>query len=344
MSLLSRVYLVLLTALLIIFVTLLLISPDTTIIGWGWGIAQQSPVLRIVAAGLINVLLLALLYLQIRPSARASVDGLEMRASGTITEVSVESARERILRVVRDVPDVVSVEAAVKSIRGRADVDLQVVVLGDEVRLPKKQQEISRALKQVIYKQLGLRLAGRPRVHLRLYSETPVSKPAPAPAYSSGETVAAPAGVDTLLITPPASPLPIPPQPVVPPPAELVGGQPEAPIGALKPAEPVAREPWDAPDVDTINLAEPVRVAAGDRSAVEETSADLADLVAQAKATAEPEPAEELNLDLESELAHADLDELVETSSDAVSEDAKAADDLSDTADQPDESETPKTT
>ncbi len=304
MSLLSRMYLVLLTAVMIVIITLLLIWPDTTIVGWGWGIAQQPPLLRLLAAVVISILLLALLYLQIRPAARASAEALEMRASGTITEVSVDSARERILKVVRDVPDVMSVEVSVRPVRGRAEVDLQVVVQGDEVRLPKKQDEISRALKQVIHKQLGLRLAGRPRIRLRLYTSVAApSKPAPV----SSPTLAAPAGADTLLV---AMPDPKPPAVSVSAPA------PEPPTSApaaARPAETTAREPWDAPDVDTIQLAEPVRVSADEESLAEDTSVDLADLVVQAKVLAETKTADTPVVDMEHELAGADLDELVET-------------------------------
>jgi hypothetical protein len=155
--------------------------------------------LRIVIAVLLDLVLLALAYLQIRPARKPESTGLTMRSSGAVAEVSVESARERILKAVSEVSDVVSVEARVVPIRGRADLDLDVEVLGEEVRLPDKQREINRALKQVINKQLGLQLAGRPRVHIRLRGEKP------------------------LVMTPPPriEPLaPIPPVPAVEPPPE----------------------------------------------------------------------------------------------------------------------------
>jgi hypothetical protein len=137
--------------------------------------------------------LLILFILSVRPSRKTNTTGLIMRASGAITEVSVESARERILKAVNDVPDVIEADAKVKPVYGKADIDLQVVVLGQDVKLPAKQSEINRALKQVINKQLGLQMAGQPRVQIRLQSEArrpistftpptpavPIDKPAP---------------------------------------------------------------------------------------------------------------------------------------------------------------------
>lgn len=178
MNLLRRLYVFLLSLLLIIVVTILLLAPGS-VSSWMGSIAELSPILRVVGVVVINGLLVVLAFLQIRPGKQTTT-GLMMRGAGAITEVSVESARDRILKAVSDVPDVVSAEAMVKPIRGRADVELEVEVLGDDLRLPQKQQEINRALKQVINKQLGLQMAGRPRVHIRLYGQKAV-KPAPLP-------------------------------------------------------------------------------------------------------------------------------------------------------------------
>ncbi len=195
MNFLGRVYLLLVTILLVVLLTIFLLSPQT-VGGWAGNVAEVLPVLRIVVAVLLDAVLLALLYVQVRPARRPAAAGLMMRASGAVTEVSVESARERILRAVSDVPDVVSVEARVVPLRGKADLDLDVEVLGEDVRLPDKQKEINRALKQVINKQLGLQMAGRPRVHIRLYGEKP--RPA-APPKIEPPTETAP-------VQPPAEP------------------------------------------------------------------------------------------------------------------------------------------
>ncbi|NWG15420.1 MAG: hypothetical protein HXY41_02180 [Chloroflexi bacterium] len=172
MNFLGRVYLLLITVLLVVLLTIFLLSPQT-VGDWAGNVSEVSPILRIVVAALLDAVLLSLLFVQVRPARRGASAGLMMRASGAVTEVSVESARERILKAVSDVSDVVSAEARVTPLRGKADLELDIEVLGEDIRLPNKQKEINRALKQVINKQLGLQMAGRPRVHIRLYGEKP---------------------------------------------------------------------------------------------------------------------------------------------------------------------------
>ncbi len=153
---LRRLYLILLSLIFIVVLAIFLLSP-ATIANWAGSISEISVIVRGLLAALLVVALLVLMYVQVRRDPRSNVTGLVMRGSGAVTEVSVESARERILNAVSDVPDVVSAEAEVKPVEGRADVELQVVVMGYDVKLPVKQKEINRALKQVIDKQLGLR-------------------------------------------------------------------------------------------------------------------------------------------------------------------------------------------
>jgi hypothetical protein len=173
LNFLRRVYLLLLGLLLVIMVTLLLLSPQA-VGSWVGSISELSPVVRIAITVVVDLFLLALMYLQVRPDPGSKVNGLLMRGSGAVTEVSVESARERILKAVNDVPDVISAEATVKPVRGKAEIEMQVVVMGDDVRLPNKQKDINRALRQVIDKQLGLQIAGQPRIHIRIHGEEPL--------------------------------------------------------------------------------------------------------------------------------------------------------------------------
>jgi len=195
MNFLRRIYLLLLGLLLVIAVTLLLLSPQA-VGAWVGSISELSSVFRLGLTIVIDLFLLILMYLQVRPDPGAKVNGLVMRGSGAITEVSVESARDRILKAVRDVSDVVSAEAAVKPVRGRADIEMQVTVMGHDVKLPNKQKEINRALRQVIDKQLGLRMAGQPRIHIRIHGEEtskpPVITSPPVPSLVEKEAPLAP--------------------------------------------------------------------------------------------------------------------------------------------------------
>jgi hypothetical protein len=170
MSFLKRLYFLFLTLVLFALVVILLLSPGTAN-SWLANIAEQSVVVRAFVTLVIGVILFGLTYNQIRSDPRSKATGLMMRTSGAIAEVGVESVRERILKAVGAVPDVVDVNAQVKPVRGRADIELHVTVLGDDTELPAKQKEINRALNQVVNKQLGLQMAGHPRVKIELHRE-----------------------------------------------------------------------------------------------------------------------------------------------------------------------------
>lgn len=221
MNLLRRLYLLLLSLALIALVGGALLFPETfqTVIG---SISEQSSIIRLLVAVVVLLALLGLAWLQIKPDPRARMTGLMMRSSGAITEVGVDSTRDRILKAVSDVPDVVSVEAQVKPIRGRADIEMDVTVLGHDVKLPGKQKEIDRALNQVINKQLGLRMSGPPRIHIQIYGEEKPVKPVITPPV-------------TAVIEKPAAPYLPPPEPEVKPVVLPIIEKP-APV---KPVEPV---------------------------------------------------------------------------------------------------------
>jgi hypothetical protein len=242
---LRRIYLLLLGLLLVIMVTLLLLSPQA-VGGWVGSISELSPVIRLAVTIVIDLFLLLLMYLQVRPDPGAKVNGLVMRGSGAITEVSVESARDRILKAVSDVPDVVSVEADVKPVRGRAEIEMQVAVFGHDVKLPAKQKEIDRALRQVIDKQLGLQMAGQPRIQLRIHGE-----PEPKPPV-----IAAPPPVVIIeKETPPIQPLPaekVETVPDVKPSTGLFGG-----LGRTEEPKPVDMKPLPSYDEPIVVKAEP---------------------------------------------------------------------------------------
>lgn len=223
MSFIRKVIIVLVGISLALLVTVLLLSPDS-IMSLAFNIRDTSALIRLPLAIIIDVIVLVLIVVLVRNDRTPStVGGLTVRAQGAHTDVSIESARDRILRAVRDVPDVKSVQGEVKAIRGKADVDLDVLVSRDSINIPEKQKEIDRALRQVINKQLGLQMAGKPRVHIRMDDE---------PA-----AVAVP-------VTPPVL---APPAPVVeaPEPEPVTEAAPE-----VKPEEP-------APYVDTMSLRNP---------------------------------------------------------------------------------------
>jgi hypothetical protein len=198
--LLRKTIIVLVGVILTVVIAIFLLDPPL-FAGLANTLAAVSPILRGALALLVVVLALFLLIALVRdPRPRATDDGgLLVKAQGALTDVSVSSVRERVLKAIRDVPSVKSAEAQVKSLRGRADVELQVVVTGEGVNLPNKQREIDRALRQVVNKQLGLRLAGKPRVHIHLDDDLPVAVGA----------IGAPTGAPSApsVIVPPSAPM-----------------------------------------------------------------------------------------------------------------------------------------
>src|SRR5262249_31004377 len=137
----------------------------------------------------------------------------------------------------------------VEARRGRADVDLDVVVSGDTVNIPNKQREIDRALRQVINKELGLQMAEHPRVHIQFQLPPGAVPPAVPVSRPEGSR--------------PAEPRPSPPSPPVvvaaPPPPVVVEETrvPTPPAHAgLKSLFHHQDEPDEDDNVDTVKLDE----------------------------------------------------------------------------------------
>jgi hypothetical protein len=206
-TLIRKIIIVLVGVSLAVLVTVLLLNP-TSIEALARSLSEASALIRVPLAILLDILVLAVLFVLVRNERSTySNGGLMVKGQGVVADVSVESACDRILRAVRAVPDVLSAEAKVQAVHGKADIDLTVAVASTTTNLPEKQREIDRALRQVINKQLGLQMAGKPRVHIRMDEEKTVEKekapekilspePPPAPAVIAeplhSETIHAP--------------------------------------------------------------------------------------------------------------------------------------------------------
>jgi hypothetical protein len=175
--------------LLVVFVTILLMVPEA-IVALVQALTEIPLVTRIAVVLIIYIGLLAVLYSRIRVRQRPTGDALIVHASGAEAAVTVDSVHSLVLKTVRGIPDVSSVKADVQSINGKADVSLSITTDNDTVNVPNKQREIHRALEQVIKKQLGLQMAGRPRINIQFASATanpemvvykPISVPPIAP-------------------------------------------------------------------------------------------------------------------------------------------------------------------
>jgi copper chaperone CopZ len=211
LSLIVRILLVLFALLLVAFATVLLITP-LAVADFIEQLDNVTPIARIAAVIILYLIGLGLITLRFRSRPRTDGDMLYVRAAGAQAALTVGSVRDRILKAVSQVPGVASVEAALKSINGRADVELTVVTTDDKVNIPEKQREIYRTLEQVIKKQLGVDLATRPRVNIELGRSAPLNSNqyGSAPSVNTS-TPAAP------LVTPPAVPVDAAPVATAPP-------------------------------------------------------------------------------------------------------------------------------
>ncbi len=170
-------------------------------------------VLQLLVALLIDALLISLIYRLLRPQRS---EGLMVRVRGARTEVSIDSVQRQINARVNEVPDVIAAQAEVAAENGNARISLRVRARADIV-VPEKQKEITRVLKQLVEKQLGLRLAGPPIVHINLVEEEEGEAPAAAEPTAAIELPPAPRPVPEAKPSPPPRPEPEPAAPAAAP-------------------------------------------------------------------------------------------------------------------------------
>ncbi len=198
MTLIRKIIIALVGLSLAILMTALLINPEAIGV-LAQSLANTSTLIRLPLAILIDAVILAVLTILVRETRPArSNSGLMVKTRGAIADVSIESATDRILRSVRDVPEVLSATATIKALHGKTDVDLDVIVSRESKSLPDKQKEIDRALRQVINKELGLQMAGKPRVHIRMDDEQSLRQP-PEPVRAAPLPSGTPTDTETMI-------------------------------------------------------------------------------------------------------------------------------------------------
>ena len=150
-------------------VTLFLVTP-TVIIDLATRLNEATALMRTVQAVialLVDALLLVVIYRVLRP---VRDEMLIVRARGAKAAVSIDSVQRQINARLSQVSDVLDVQNEVEVEKGSASVTLYVRTRPD-IRIPEKQKEINRVLHQLVEKQMGLRMAGPPVLHLALAAE-----------------------------------------------------------------------------------------------------------------------------------------------------------------------------
>lgn len=159
-----------------------------------------DPTIRITIAVVIDVLLVAAVISQLRAAPRYSGAGLLVQSGDSSTSVTTESVRQNVMKAVAAIADIESVECKTTSKHGEAVLELDVATSKDDINIPKKQREIDRAIKQVVVKQMGVKLNKPPVVSIRLASDkpkpAPVAPAAPKPAAVAPKSAPAPKPVE----------------------------------------------------------------------------------------------------------------------------------------------------
>lgn len=168
-NLIRRFFALLAVVILMIGVTALFAAPQVVVqVAQGLGDTPAGTrTLLIVAAIVIDLLLLAVAVRIIRPQNK---EELTVRTRGATTKVSLDSVQRQINTRIAQVSDVLHVHTDVEVTNGSASVELHVRTRPD-IMIPEKQREIGRVLRQLVEKQMGLRLASDPLIHIALATD-----------------------------------------------------------------------------------------------------------------------------------------------------------------------------
>lgn len=303
MNLLRRLLVLIYGLALLALVSVALLFPDV-VANALLTLGTISPTARAIAVAVIDLAIVIALFLLIRAPRREEMDGLIVKTQGARADINITSARELILKAVRDVPNVVSADAKLTAPAGKADIDMAVEVVGDNVNIPNKQREIDRALRQVALKQLGLQLATQPRVHIQLVTEQELRareeaarpQPLPPPPPARETWTPAPAVTPQPWTPPPAPPVEPAVEPVTPVVAAVTVAEVVTPPVVEEPVMPDFTPEPEAP-VSTPLAEETVKVDDGLLVAPSPES-ELADSIDDTPLTFEEDLASDDTLDV----------------------------------------------
>lgn len=143
-------------------------------------IESYNTVTRVLLVALLTIFIVIGMVVQLNRQPRQTKGGVIVNMGDRNTLLDNESVRRGILKVVSQIELVESAEVEARSINGRASVvvNAKLNMSGEKINLPKKQREIDRAIKQVVIKQLGVRLAHAPAINVSFLevTQTPPAK------------------------------------------------------------------------------------------------------------------------------------------------------------------------
>jgi hypothetical protein len=149
---------------------------DTSVSAW-------EMLIRIGIALIIGVVLVLLVYLELRRPAEYGVPVRRMKAGEA--QIAVDSIVDRLTYRIDQLPGVLSVEPELKSQRRGVEVALEIEAAAD-AQMRANLEEISAVARQVIEDEMGLKLKGKPKLNLRtvVYPEPSVSETIPQTTFA----------------------------------------------------------------------------------------------------------------------------------------------------------------
>lgn len=140
-------------------------------------IESYNTVTRVLLVALLTIFIVIGMVVQLNRQPRQTKGGVIVNMGDRNTLLDNESVRRGILKVVSQIEQVENAEVEARSINGRASVvvNAKLNMSGEKINLPKKQREIDRAIKQVVIKQLGVRLAHAPAINVSFLEVTQTS-------------------------------------------------------------------------------------------------------------------------------------------------------------------------
>lgn len=236
MIFLRKLTLVLAEILLLVAVSVVLLAPELLSDISAFLIENTDETMRIIAAIVIDLLLIGAIFSQIRGANRYKGEGLLVQAGDSDASIATESVRQGVMKAVGQIPDIHSVECKAIAKNGEAILQLEVVTSKDDINIPKKQREIDRAINQVVVKQMGVKMARPASVNIQLSNGVVAPPKSATPAPLAAQPTAKP--VTPVAPVSSATPTPVSNAPTTVMPSPTV--KQDAMPAPLEPSKPLA--------------------------------------------------------------------------------------------------------
>ncbi len=188
MNIFNRVVVVILLLVLMIGVTVVLVRPQAVLVDVGdrlmtFGYSLdgfQRPWILLVGGILIalifDALMLFLLIREIRPKRKRYIQVQEV--SGGMATISTESVVQQLEYAIDPISGIIKVKPTVAAKRNKVQVNVEVTI-GAKHSVPNMASDLVDVVRQVIVSDLGLQIAGSPKVQIKV--ATPDQKRPPTP-------------------------------------------------------------------------------------------------------------------------------------------------------------------